>query len=86
MKWFYISYDLDKPGQNYQNLWNALSILGAHRVQDSLWLLRTNGTGSGLAKQTAERLRKHIDKNDRLVVIESADSSWFNLMINPNAA
>ena len=82
MKWFYVCYDLDRPGRNYPNLWNALDSLGAKRVQDSVWLITR---GSGTAKDLAANLRKHIDGNDRLVVIESADSAWYNLMVSPAA-
>ena len=84
MAWFYIAYDLDKPGQNYENLWTTLRQIGGQRVQDSVWLVKADvGTN---ASQLAEAIRKHMDKNDRLVVIESAQSSWYNLMVNPNAA
>jgi hypothetical protein len=80
MALFYVSYDLDKPGQNYPNLWKELGSLGARRVQDSLWALKSERTASDLAKI----IRQHMDSNDRLVVIKSEDSSWFNLMFNPN--
>ena len=39
---FYVAYDLDKPGQDYTNLWDELESLGAQRVQDSVWVLVSN--------------------------------------------
>jgi CRISPR-associated endonuclease Cas2 len=80
MALFYVAYDLDKPGQNYPNLWNELESLGAIRVQDSVWALQYEKTSSDLY----DVLAKHIDKNDRLLVIKSGGSTWIRLMSDPN--
>jgi CRISPR/Cas system-associated endoribonuclease Cas2 len=76
---FYIAYDLDKPGQNYPELWNELDSLGAQRVQDSVWVLASDSA----AKDLRDTLQQYIDQNDRLLVVQSAGSAWQNLMFNP---
>lgn len=80
MALFYVAYDLDKPGQNYPNLWDELESLAAVRVQDSVWALRATDT---TASELCKLLNTHVDKNDRLLVVQSARSSWFRLMADP---
>jgi len=80
MALFYIAYDLDKPGQDYQNLWDELDSLGAKRVQDSVWALRSDTS----AKELRDVLKKHIDSDDRLLVVQSGDWASRNLMHDPN--
>jgi CRISPR/Cas system-associated endoribonuclease Cas2 len=77
---FYVAYDLDKPGQNYPNLWDELNSLGAKRVQDSVWALKSE---TKTAKGLRDTLQRHIDTNDRLLVIDSDASAWQRLMFNP---
>lgn len=62
-----ISYDLNRPGQDYQDLIAAIKAYGnwAH-VLKSTWLIRTTQT----ADQVSTDLRKHMDPNDNLLVIE----------------
>ena len=76
---FYVAYDLDKPGQNYPNLWDELDSLGAQRVQDSVCALESKSTAVAIR----DTLQQHIDKNDRLLVVKSVASAWQNLMFNP---
>jgi CRISPR-associated endonuclease Cas2 len=66
MHHFLISYDLDVPGQKYQDLRNAIANLGefAH-VQDSVYMVETSLD----AKEIKQLLVKIIDKNDRLLII-----------------
>jgi CRISPR-associated endonuclease Cas2 len=79
MSKFYVAYDLDKPGQNYQNLWDELDSLGAQRVQDSVWVLKSDNTES----EIRDTLKQHIDQNDRILVVKSGGAAWSNLMFNP---
>jgi CRISPR/Cas system-associated endoribonuclease Cas2 len=79
MSKFYVAYDLDKPGQNYPELWEELESLGAKRVQDSVWVLLSNSTTAVLR----DTLQQHIDKNDRLLVVKSGGGAWFRPMFNP---
>ena len=77
MKLFFVTYDLLKPGKNYDQLYAALERLGAKRVLLSVWALRGNYTAAGLR----DSLKQHMDSNDRLLVIESADWAAWNAMI-----
>ena len=62
-----VSYDLNKSGQNYTALYNELkaSLSWWHHL-DSTWLIYTNES----AEQLSNRLLRHIDQNDRLLVIK----------------
>jgi hypothetical protein len=66
MSLYCVSYDLNKAGQNYAALHKELenSTNWWHHL-DSTWLIYTTEDASRLA----DRLRKHIDKNDSLLVI-----------------
>ena len=76
---YVVSYDLGKPVQNYQELWDALDKLGAKRALQSQWCLRHNNT-------TAARLRDYfwrfMDSDDRLLVnsIDGVDWAGMNLI------
>jgi CRISPR-associated endonuclease Cas2 len=65
---FFVTYDLDKPGQDYTDLWNELDSLGAQRVQESVWVVRY----SGKTVELRDLLKNYIDSNDRLLVVRSA--------------
>ena len=70
---YLISYDLDKPGQNYARLIARLEQLGAFRVLLSQWALQTTWT----AIQLRDDLRLYTDANDRLLVTQvGAWASW----------
>lgn len=75
---YLISYDLLKPGKDYQNLWNALYAIGASRRLESEWVCdRTNTTPLGLANYCSQ----HMDANDRLLVTEMPDNyAYMNLI------
>lgn len=61
-----VSYDLNKAGQNYSKLYQELeSSSGYWHYLDSTWLISTTEN----SKQLSERLLKHIDQNDTLLVI-----------------
>ena len=81
MALFFVAYDLDKPAQNYQNLWDELESLGAIRIQDSVWALKFDGTPRNLY----DTISRHIStKIDRLLVVKNGGSTFINLMTNPN--
>lgn len=80
MALFYVAYDLDRPGQDYPELWEELESLGAQRVQESVWVLKSN-------KKTVElrdTLKRHIDQNDRILIIKSSFWAAQRNMTNVN--
>jgi len=62
-----ISYDLNQPGRNYNDLYSTIkSAPGWIYAMDSFWFISTNesvGTWS-------ERLRNAMDQNDSLFVVD----------------
>ena len=79
MKAYLISYDLDKPGQDYSRLINRLEQYGAVRILYSEWVLKTTWT----AVQLRNDLQTYIDSNDLLLVVGlSGEAAWTSLMIS----
>jgi len=69
-----IGYDLDKPGQDYEKVWDEIKSLSSrwwHRL-DSTWLVRTTLT----ATQVRDRVWAVMDSNDELLVINVTGDSW----------
>ncbi len=69
-----ISYDLNRPGQDYETLIKAIKALGGwwHHL-DSTWIVKTTST----AVQVRDTLRRHIDANDELlVVVLTGEGAW----------
>lgn len=64
---YIISYDLNRPGQKYDELFKAIKSYGtwSHHL-DSTWLIETSKSLNFIS----EHLLKHIDDNDNLLVIE----------------
>ncbi|WP_122709525.1 hypothetical protein [Pseudomonas viridiflava] len=62
---FTVSYDFISI-KNYKLLIDELERLGAHRSQDSFWLVACNNTAKGLH----DYLRKFMDGDDKLWVSE----------------
>lgn len=76
---YWISYDLDKPGQDYTDLLNRLKQLKAVRILRSDWLLETTAT----TVETRDDLRQFMDGNDRVMVSQvSNNAAWDNLLVN----
>lgn len=62
-----VSYDLNKSGQNYDDLYQSLeSSAGWWHYLDSTWLVATEES----AEQLSSRLLKNLDSNDSLLVIK----------------
>ncbi len=79
---YLISYDLDKPGQNYPKIITELESMGAQRVLYSQWVAnRTGTTSEGLRNY----LKQFIDTNDRLLVVALSDD-WasYRAMVDIN--
>ncbi len=62
-----ITYDLNKPGQDYPGLYEALKSSGWwwHHL-DSTWIVKTNDS----PKSWYEKLAPILDKNDNVFIIE----------------
>ena len=74
---YFVAYNLGtKSGHNGKNVWDALTTLGARRVQDSVWMLRSNFT----AAQVRERLWPYVGLCGRLLVVEGAGWAAWNPM------
>lgn len=76
-KSYLVSYDLDKPGQNYERLIARLKQFRAIRVLYSQWVLRSTLT----AIELRDDLKTYVDANDRLLITRlTNDWASYNLM------
>jgi hypothetical protein len=73
---YLLTYDLDKPGQNYTNLINALTSAGAVRILLSTWLVPTTES----SVQIRDRYLRYLDANDRLFVTQVHMWAYSNVM------
>lgn len=74
---FSISYDLNKPGQDYSELYKEIKNLGSwcHPV-DSTWFVETSLSASDVR----DKLKSVMDGSDSLIVVKaSAPGAWFGL-------
>jgi len=70
-----INYDLNKPGQNYEKLYEAIKSCGSWwHYLGSTWLVDTSLD----ATEIWEKLAPHVDANDYVLVIgvTRAYSGW----------
>lgn len=75
---YLISYDLDKPGQDYPRLVKELERLGAVRVLYSEWIFRSTSS----AMEIRDWLQSFIDGNDMLLVVApTGEAAWTGLMV-----
>jgi CRISPR/Cas system-associated endoribonuclease Cas2 len=74
---YVITYDLDKPGQNYDSLIKTIKsyITWAH-ISDSCYCIKTSETAS----QIIDKLNQFIDSNDKIFVAKVSDeAAWGGL-------
>ena len=73
-----ISYDLNKAGQNYTDLYDVIKTApGYIKAMDSYWFICTTES----VKIWSDRLQKVMDKNDYLFVVDitgQARQGWMN--------
>lgn len=82
MALYLVSYDLDKPGQDYTDLTKRLEEFGAQRILYSEWFLSHTAT----AAELRDDLLRFMDSNDRILVVELKNSAaWQRLMISNEA-
>jgi len=79
---YFIAYNLAKPGQNGKPLWDVLTALGARRIQESVWILRSNSTAAGIR----DHLWQYIGLSGRLLVIEGLGWAAWNPMSDVKSA
>ena len=75
-----VTYDLNRPGQNYRDLIEAIKGLGCpwcHCLK-SAWLLDTRLS----AQEVSDLLVPHIDQSDYLLVIEVNPDGSQGWMLN----
>jgi hypothetical protein len=73
---FEVSYDLRKPGRNYQGLYDRLSDWKAFRVLQSVWIINSGATADSIR----DDLLKQMDAGDGLLVAElTGTTAWHNL-------
>ena len=70
---YIISYDLNRPGQNYPDLWNELRSFNAQRVLQSQWVFVRMNTD---AAQLREHFKQFLDRNDRLLITCLDNNNW----------
>ena len=78
MAYYLVSYDLRKPGRDYEELYAAIkSHTKWARVLESLWAISTNNS----AVQIRDELSQHVDSNDGLFIIETGSSgAWRHVL------
>jgi hypothetical protein len=72
---YIISYDLNQPGQNYSNLYDAIKAQGSShwRMLDSTWIV----VSAKSAVQIRDNLIVHLDDNDKILVLKSGiEAAW----------
>lgn len=69
-----VGYDLNKPGQNYEDLIERLKLVGSnwwHHL-DSTWLIKTTMS----PKELRDDLKAYVDSGDELLVVDVTGASW----------
>lgn len=77
MKSHLITYDLVKPGRDYEELFKAIKAFGAwcHPLESN-WVIKSDLTTA----QIRDRITPHMDKNDKLFVAQlSGEAAWIGL-------
>ena len=77
MALYAIDYDLRKPGQKYESLFNVLKKFPrwAH-ILESSWVVESPMTTA----QVRDHLLPHVDSNDKIVVKKlTGDAAWYGL-------
>jgi hypothetical protein len=64
MALYVVSYDLSQPEQQYPQLLEYLHLIGARRLLDSQWMVRSGATRDAVY----QGIRAHLDSNDALLV------------------
>ena len=81
---FLVIYDLvnRKSESEYEELWNELKRLGAHRTQYSSWLVSLNNT----PKEIVEHFKQFVHSDDRIMVtrLRAGENYYINAIGGTN--
>ena len=75
MKTYLIGYDLNKTGQDYTSLIDAIKALSGYwwHHLDSTWIIKSDSSAASIR----DSLKKHIDGNDELLVVRlQGEGAW----------
>ncbi len=78
-----IGYDLDQPGQNYTSLHEAIKSLSGGRWWhnlDSTWFIQSTQAAGAIR----DKLKQHIDQDDKLLVMEVTGMDWASAGLKPS--
>ena len=76
MKKYIITYDLNKPGQDYESLINEIKRYNWIKVMKSTWFVKSSKS----AQEIYTHLRRYIDDSDRIFISEITrnHAGWLN--------
>ena len=78
-----ISYDLRKPGRNYEDLYELLRSFNSwSRPLQSVWFVKTTNTVETVGKT----ILNVVDSNDVVLVLDVHTQSWWSSNIPTDAA
>ncbi len=77
-----VGYDLNRPGQKYEELIRHLRSHGTWwHYLDSTWLIATNKT----ATQLRDEIKRLVDPSDEVLVINVSGDAWASLGLDDAA-
>lgn len=78
---YVITYDLRKPGRNYDGLIAAIKTYAWAKVNESSWFISTNQTPS----EVRDKISATVDSGDRLMVTAlTGAAAWRNCIASDN--
>ena len=75
LKTYLIGYDLNRPGQNYPELFDAIKRIGGNwwHCLDSTWIVKSDSTAVAIR----DALSPHVDASDEVLVVRlTGESAW----------
>jgi len=63
---YLITYDLNRPGQDYEDLINAIKVYENIHVMQSVWFISTDEK----AEEIYQYFKNYLDKNDNIFICE----------------
>ncbi|HIF9218110.1 TPA: hypothetical protein ACX6QF_003657 [Photobacterium damselae] len=65
MALYSISYDLNNPGQKYENIYSVIRSFGGYNhIMESTWLVSTSLSAS----QVFDKFTSYLDNNDKMFI------------------